>query len=416
MRPSNHSSTDLPSARSGVAVSPKRIFRLQTRQQALVARSCCMMKLVHDDHIESVRLNIVDPVGKGLHRGKDVATRVWTFAANQPLTEPRLAQDELEDLLALTQDLVAVRDEEQGMTHTLVAQPLEIEGRNPGLAGPGRRDHEITVMPAQALRFEGLECNRLVRLRRDVDQQRQRGDVVGCTAAALSRERVVEPLGVTPGCIVLELWLLPILFEGCLESLDHLGVLGRAHTHVPFEALDLCRVGEVRRADIGGVKTALAVEQPRLGMKPGPGDLVGNLHSRAEVDKCVQCPTFGRPGINACDHAHLCTLPHPFFKLGAEQTQPRVTHKRAQEIDPIGAWDLPRNLARDLDIAPSIDEKPGPTERERRARDWRRCAAQNTAFDSFQEQARSVCDPVVGHRAMFDEHLHQPVRKGDLVG
>ena len=201
--------------------------------------------IVHDDHVEAVGFDFVDAVGKGLHRGKDVATRVWTLAADQPLTKTRLAQDELEDLLALTQDLVAVRDEEQGTPHTLVAQPLEIECRNPGLAGAGRCDHEIAVVPAQALRFERLERNRLMRLRRDVDQQRQLGDVVGCAAAALSRERVVEPLGVTPGRIVLELGLLPILFEGRLESLDDLGVLGRAHTHVPFEALDLCRVGEI---------------------------------------------------------------------------------------------------------------------------------------------------------------------------
>ena len=123
------------------------------------------MKFVHDDHIEAVGFDFVHTVGKGLYRGKDMATRVWALAANQPLTEPRLAQDELEDLLALTENLVAVRDEKQGTSHTLVAQPFEIECRDPGLAGAGRCDHEIAVMPAQALRFEGLECDSLMRLR-----------------------------------------------------------------------------------------------------------------------------------------------------------------------------------------------------------------------------------------------------------
>ena len=203
------------------------------------------MKLVHDDHVEIVRIDLVDAVGKGLHRGKDVVTRAWTLAADQPLTKPRLPEHELEDLLALAEDLVTVRDEEQGMTCALVAQPLEIECRNPGLAGAGRRDHEVAVVSAQALRFEGLQCDSLVRFRRDVDQQRQQESVVFAGVAALFRERVVEPLAVTLGRIVLELGLLPVLFEGRCEALDHLGILGRAHAHVPFEAIDLCRVGEI---------------------------------------------------------------------------------------------------------------------------------------------------------------------------
>ena len=220
-------------------------FRFQTRQQSLVARGCRMMKLVHDDHVEIFRIDLVYAIGKGLHRGKDVVTRAWTLAADQPLTEPRLAQYELKDLLTLTEDLVAVRDEEQGTNPTLVAQPLEIECRNPGLAGAGRRDHEVAVVSAQALRFEGLQCDSLVRFRRDVDQQRQQRTVVYSGMVALSRERVVEPLAVTLGRIVLELGLLPVLFEGRCEPLDHLRILGRAHAHVPFEAVDLCRVGEI---------------------------------------------------------------------------------------------------------------------------------------------------------------------------
>ena len=58
----------------------------------------------------------VDAVGKGLHRSKDVATRARTRAADQPLAKPRLPEHKLEDLLALAEDLVTVRDEEQGMT------------------------------------------------------------------------------------------------------------------------------------------------------------------------------------------------------------------------------------------------------------------------------------------------------------
>ena len=175
-------------------------------------------------------------------------------------------------------------------------------------------------------------------------------------------------------------------------------------------------MGEIGRADIGGVQTAVAVEQPRLGMKPGPRDFVGDLHLRAEIDEYVQRTAFGRPGIDACDHADPCALSYPFFKFGTEQPQPRVPHECTQEINPIGTRNLPGDLARDLDVTPSIDEQAGPTKRECRAREGRLRTAQCSAFDRFQEQARGVCDLVVNRRTMFDEHLHQSVGQGDLVG
>ena len=205
-----------------------------------------MMKLVHDDHVEIVRIDLADAVGKGLNRSKDVVSRARALAADQPLTEPRLAQYELKDLLALTEDLVAVCDEEQGTNRPLFAQALVIEGRNPGLAGAGCRDHEVAVVSAQALRFEGLECDRLVRLGNDVDQQGKESAVVNSGIATLCRKRAVETLAVTPGRIILELRLLPVLFEGRREALDHLRVLGRAHAYVPFQAVDLCRMREIR--------------------------------------------------------------------------------------------------------------------------------------------------------------------------
>jgi len=151
-------------------------------------------------------------------------------------------------------------------------------------------------------------------------------------------------------------------------------------------------------------------------MKPGPRDFVGNLHLCAEVDKRIQGTAFGRPGIDACDHAHACALSYPFCKLGTEQPQPRLPHDCAQEIDPIGTWDLPCDLACDLDVAPSIDEQAGLTKRACWARDCRPCPAQCPAFDRFQEQACGVCDPVVSQRTKFDEHLHQSICQGDLVG
>lgn len=139
---------------------------------------------------------------------------------------------------------------------------------------------------------------------------------------------MVESIGITFRCVVLEFGFLPILFEGCLEALDDLWILSSTHTDVPLEPFDLRRLGQVRRTDVGGVQAARTVEQPRLGVKTCPRDLVGNLHLGTERYKCIQRTAFGRAGIDTRDHPYFSTVPYPCFKLGSEQTQPRMTHKR----------------------------------------------------------------------------------------
>ena len=42
--------------------------------------------------------------------------------------------------------------------------------------------------------------------------------------------------------------------------------------------------------------------------------------------------------------------------------------------------------------------------------------AQCPVFDRIQEQPGGVCDPVVGHRTMLDEDLHQSIGQDDLIG
>ena len=85
-----------------------------------------------------------------------------------------------------------------------------------------------------------------MRLRRDVDQQRNIEAVVRRAPVTLPGQCAVEPFGVASGFVVLELRLLPVLFERRREALDDLGILRRAHAYIPFEPVDLRRVGEVR--------------------------------------------------------------------------------------------------------------------------------------------------------------------------
>ena len=91
-------------------------------------------------------------------------------------------------------------------------------------------------------------------------------------------------------------------------------------------------------------------------------------------------------------------------------------HERAQEIDSIGAWNFPCDLARDLDVASSVDEKAGSAAGEGRAGERRRRVAQPAAVGGLDEQSRSLRDPVVGQSAVLEERLHQPIRERDLRG
>ena len=91
-----------------------------------------------------------------------------------------------------------------------------------------------------------------------------------------------------------------------------------------------------------------------------------------------------------------------------------MTHERAQEIDPIGARDLPCDLARNLDIASSVDEKAGSAEGEGGTGERRGRVAQPAPVGGLDEQPCGLRDLVVDHGAMLEERFHQPIRERDL--
>jgi hypothetical protein len=91
-----------------------------------------------------------------------------------------------------------------------------------------------------------------------------------------------------------------------------------------------------------------------------------------------------------------------------------VAHERAQEIDPVRARDLARYLARDLDITSAVDQEAGAAKRKRRARGRLELVAGSSYLGRLEEQARGLHDPLVGKRAMLQEHGHQPVGEHDL--
>ena len=61
----------------------------------------------------------------------------------------------------------------------------------------------------------------------------------------------------------------PVALEDGYDLGNSIGITGFGESHIPFEPSHLRRVGEVRRADVGGRIATRSVEQPSFGMKSG---------------------------------------------------------------------------------------------------------------------------------------------------
>ena len=72
------------------------------------------MEFVDDDDVEAVARDAVEiHTGERLDRGEDVAALLRPLAIDVELAEGAVPQDGSEDVQALGQDLLAVRDEQQ---------------------------------------------------------------------------------------------------------------------------------------------------------------------------------------------------------------------------------------------------------------------------------------------------------------
>ena len=100
-----------------------------------------------------------------------------------------------------------------------------------------------------------------------------------------------------------EVAALPVALEDRVELGEHVGVAGRRRADVPLQAGDLGRVGEVRRADVGGREARAAVEDPRLGVQAGGAEVVGDPHVGAEVGELVERGPLGGARVGGGEHA-----------------------------------------------------------------------------------------------------------------
>ena len=64
-------------------------------------------------------------------------------------------------------------------------------------------------------------------------------------------------------------------------------------------------MGQVRRADADRRLAGVTMEEPRLGVQPGGGCVVANLHLNAELGQLVERLGLGRVGVSGGDDPHL---------------------------------------------------------------------------------------------------------------
>ena len=139
-------------------------LRLEPFEQLPICRRLRVVKLIDDDNVVRIDRDVIDRSMQGLDRGKDVFADGWALRPDVPLAERHLVQDVAEDLLALLQDLVAMRHEQQAL-EPLASKALVVERRHPGLARAGWSHHEVAHVAALALGSECLEHFLLERLR-----------------------------------------------------------------------------------------------------------------------------------------------------------------------------------------------------------------------------------------------------------
>jgi len=224
--------------------------RAEVAEQAGVAGGLGVVELVdHDDLVEVGVEGPEAPRGQGLGRREDLRADGGPRAVDEELAEGGVAQHGAVDGEALLEDLLAVRDEEQGGAPAAVELAGVVEGGGPGLAGAGRGDDEVAGVAAVPLGLQRVEHAALVRLGLGVEVEEERP--FGGGGAQGAGEGADEVLGVGVGREVAPA-AGPQLLEGGREALQQLGGARRGHPDVPLHALGERGAGEVRRADVRG--------------------------------------------------------------------------------------------------------------------------------------------------------------------
>ncbi len=220
-------------------------------------------------------------------------------------------------------------------------------------------------------------------------------------AVALGELRGVERLEVRIG---------PVGLEDPVEGLDQVGVAALGCPDVPLPSGDLRREREVGRSDVDGREPGGPVEAPRLGMEPGAGRVVGDLHLGTDVGERLKRAQLGAAGVGGGDDPQrLAGLGVP-AKRRQKVAHPRPADEGEHEIDAVGRFDLRHDLPTDRRLVACVRHQHRVAERRERASDRHRLAGGSQRLDGDEAlQARRQPRPGASFDAIaVDEQVQHP--------
>lgn len=199
-----------------------------------------------------------------------------------------------------------MRDEEQSrQRRKLGGQAPIVKGSDNSLAGTGCRHQEVPMAAVNdALDLELVEHLLLVRVGTNLQARECQGHSVVEPLAGRFGQGVVQPVAVGVGVVTLEGRVVPVAVERREELSQQRGCRHGRKAHVPLDAVEHRRAGEVAGADIGRVEAGVTPEEPSLRVEPRSLCVVLHLDLGSEVPhKPVQGRPLSGPHVGRRDQA-----------------------------------------------------------------------------------------------------------------
>src|SRR3569623_188061 len=182
-----------------------------------------------------------------------------------------------------------MRDEQKSGTRQLLTEACIVECRHHRLAGSGGGNEEVPMVPAAPGQCDLLEETFLERLWAKLDGTQRESRCSGVFGLRASEELFAV--------VRHEVATVPIGLEDGRDFVDDARVASARRSNVPFEATDLRRMRQVRRADVRRREARTPVEQPRLRVQTGAGHVVGDANVGTKPTKLITCPRLRRAGV-----------------------------------------------------------------------------------------------------------------------
>ena len=208
-----------------------------------------------------------------------------------------------------------------------------VEGYDDRLSRTGRSDDEIAMTPVQRpLRLEPIEDFELERERLECEERDDSGSPRVPLVAKSNAKALPAALG--RRIVRLELGVVPQPLERSAELVDDARKVRRADLHHPLEPAAERRRGEVGRSDVRGVQPGASLEEPCLGVKPRPANVVGDadLGAGQRSDR-LDGVHLGGPGEHGGEEPDPRAASRCPFELLAHRPNAAERHERSEDVD-----------------------------------------------------------------------------------